>query len=395
MLKNINSLLRKISYHIVPISILLVVSTIMIASWFRYGLMYGGGDVGLPTYDPIRLLSIIKNVWWEAHAPGFPYPSGLTAIPLYFILSLLQIVGLSEVATQALLFWLLFFFAGAGMYALFFEAVPKKSKIAALIASIFYILNPYMVIQIWHRFVHTSFFLAALMPLFTYIYIKIIKTNKFIWFAFFMIVSFIFSYVYGSLPFMVVIWIPILMYSVWNCIEKWNFQNVLTNIKIFTLVFVSWLVINIWWLYPFWTTGPTLFAQIHSIYASISTLLSLSSQSSMVTVLRGINSFYTFGENAWVTGYDNFLMQIISWTFPIVTLAGIYSILTDKKKAFYIWISLFLIAMFVSKGTAAPFGHPFLLAFSKSFLLGAFRNPFEKFGIVIPFASAFIFPVGI
>src|SRR5260221_8662550 len=98
MQKKVNSLLRGISYHIIPISILLIISTVLIASWFRYGLMYGGGDVGLPTYDPLRLLSIIKNVWWEAHAPGFPYPSGLTAIPLYFILSLLQTVGLSEIA---------------------------------------------------------------------------------------------------------------------------------------------------------------------------------------------------------------------------------------------------------------------------------------------------------
>src|SRR3989344_7437429 len=109
MLKNINSLLRKISYHIVPISILLVVSTIMIASWFRHGLMYGGGDVGLPTYNPIRLLSIIKNMWWDVHAPGFPYPSALTAVPLYFVLSILDIVGMTAVTTQSLLFGALLF----------------------------------------------------------------------------------------------------------------------------------------------------------------------------------------------------------------------------------------------------------------------------------------------
>jgi len=396
MLKKLNSLLEKVSYHSLPLGILFLICTVLIASWFRHGLMYGGGDVGLPTYNPIRLLSIIKNMWWDVHAPGFPYPSALTAVPLYFVLSILDIVGMTAVTTQSLLFGALLFIMGMGVYFLFLEVMlPKKSKTLALIAAIFYMLNPYMMIQVWHRFVHTAFFLAALIPILTYIYIKIIKTKKFFWFAAFLIVSLIFSYIYGSLSFMIVIWIPIFIYSLWDSLEKRDFYNILKNVQIFMLVFISWLVVNVWWLYPFWTTGPSLFAQVHSIYASISTLLSLSNHSSMPMVLRGINPFYTFGDNAWVLGYDNFLMQIISWTIPLVTLVGIYSILVDKKKAFYIWILLFLIAILVSKGTAAPFGHPFLLAFSKSFLLGAFRNPFEKFGIIFPFAVAFIFPLGI
>lgn len=387
MLKKLNDFFKKSSYHILPLGIIFLISLVMIISWFRYGLLYGGGDVGLPTYEPIRIFSIIKNVWWDVHAPGFPYPSALTSIPLYFVLSLLQVVGMSAVTIQSLLFGVLLFLMGAGMYFLFFEVMPTKSRIFPFIAAIFYMLNPYMVIQIWHRFVHTSFFLAALVPLLTYIYIKIIKTRSFFWFASFLVVSFIFSYVYGSLSFMIVVWIPPFIYSLWNCTMK--------KIQIFILVFVSWLAVNIWWLYPFWTTGPALFAQVHSIYASISTLLSLSEHSSMPMVLRGINPFYTFGEQAWVLGYDNFLMQIISWTYPLVTLVGIYSILIEKKRTFYVWILLFLTAIIVSKGTAAPFGHPFLLTFSKSFLLGAFRNPFEKFGIIIPFATAFIFPLGI
>lgn len=395
MLKKVNNLLLSASYHVLPLSVLAAICIVMIASWFRSGLLYGGGDVGLPTYDPIRLFSVVKDIWWDVHAPGFPYPSALTSIPLYFVLALLQTVGMSAVAIQAVLFGVLLFLTGFGMYLLFFEVMPIKSRVLSFVASIFYMLNPYMEIQIWHRFVHTSFFLAAMMPLLTYIYIKLIKTGRVFWYLAFLAVSIAFSYIYGSLSFMVIIWIPLIVYSLWDSLEKRSIRNFFRNGQIFILVFISWLAINIWWLYPFWTTGPTLFAQIHSIYASIATLLSLSNQSPVGMVLRGTNSFYTFGDNAWVLGYDNFFMQFISWTIPLVTLAGIYAILIDKKRSFYVWIFLFLIAMFVSKGTAAPFGHPFLLAFSKSFLLGAFRNPFEKFGILIPFASAFIFPIGI
>ncbi len=359
-------------------------SLIMIISWFRYGHLYGGGDVGLPTYDPVRILSIVKNIWWDVHAPGFPYATALTSIPFYLVLATLQTFGLSNIVIQALVFGILLFLTGAGMYLLFFETADSKSKTLSFIAAVFYMLNPYMITQIWHRFVHTAFILAALIPVLSFFYIKIIKTRSFFWFVCFLGISFASSYTYGSLPFMVVIWIPLFIYSLWK-----------KSILIFLLMFGSWLITNVWWLYPFWTTGPSMFAQIYSIYTSISTLISISAQSTMPMVLRGINPFYTFGDNAWVPGYGMFFMQIISWTFPYVILIGIYSILFHRRKDYYVWILLFLVGVFISKGIAAPFGYPFLWFFSKSFLLGAFRNPFEKFGIIVPLASAFIFPLGI
>ena len=384
MLKKIDNFFRSISFHALPLTILFILSLVMIVSWFRYGYLYGGGDVGLPTYDPIRILNIAKNIWWDVHAPGFAYPTALTAIPLYLILAFLQILGLSNIFMQALTFGSLLFLTGAGMYLLFFEATDLRSKTLSFVAAIFYMLNPYMITQIWHRFVHTAFFLAALIPILMFIYIKIVKTHGFIWFLSFIIISFGFSYAYGSLPFMVVIWIPIFIYSLWK-----------KNITIFILVFFSWLISNIWWLYPFWTTGPAIYTQVHSIYSSIQTLITLGSQNTVPMVIRGINSFYTFGDNAWVPGYDNFFMQTVSWLFPIITLVGIYSILVKKTKSLYIWLFIFLVGIFVSKGMATPFGYPFLWLFSKSFFLGAFRNSFEKLGIIIPFSSAFIFPMGI
>jgi hypothetical protein len=388
-------MLKKLSNFFLPIGTLFLISLIITISWFRYGHLYGGGDVGLPTYDPIRLFNIVKNIWWDVHAPGFAYPTALTAIPFYLILVFLQAAGLSNFYIQVLTFGILIFLTGFGMYLLFSEATDSKSRILSFIAALFYMLNPYIVMQVWHRFVHTAFFLAALIPILTFLYIKITKTRKLLWLLCFLLISFIFSYSYGSLPFMIVLWIPIFTYSFWRVIERRSLVSLFENFSIFLVVFISWIITNVWWLYPFWTTGPATLTQMHSIYSSIATLLSLSSKSTMPMVLRGVNPFYIFGSSAWVPGYDNFLMQIISWTFPITTLVGIYTILSQRRKAYYIWILLFLIGVFISKGTAGPFGYPFLWFFSKSFILGAFRNPFEKFGIIVPLASAFIFPLGI
>ncbi len=397
MLKKLNSLFKDIYPHFFPLGILLLLSSLIVISWFRYGYLYGGGDVGLPIYDPVRLLGIVKNIWWDVHAPGFAYPTALTAIPFYMILAALQTIGLSNMVIQAIVFGILLFLMGMGMYLLFFEISDSslKPKTLAFIAAIFYMFNPYMITQVWHRFVHTAFFLAALLPILTFIYIKIFKTRSFIWFLSFIIISFVFSYVYGSLPFMVVIWIPIFVYSFWKAIESKSLKGLIESASIFLLMFISWLISNVWWFYPFWSTGPAIFTQVHSIYASIQTFISLANQNTMPMVIRGINSFYVFGENAWVGGYDNILMQTISWTFPMITLVGIYSILIKRSKNFYVWLFLFLIGIFISKGMVSPFGYPFLWLFSKSFFLGAFRNSFEKLGIIIPFASAFIFPLGV
>lgn len=395
MLKKLNSLFKYLSWHSLPILTIFLLCVVIIFSWFHYGFLYGGGDVGLPTYDPIRLLGVVKNIWWDVHAPGFAYPSALTSIPLYAALIPLQVLGFSNLAIQATVFGTLLFLMGVGMYFLFFEVESSKSKVLALIAGVYYMLNPYMISQVWHRFVHTAFFLGAVLPILTFIYIRLIKTRHPFWFLGYLFTSFVFTYTFGSLPYMVVIWIPIVLYTAWKCIESRNLKSCIEIAKMFILLFLAWVVLNIWWLYPFWTTGPAIFSEIHSLYSSVSTLTSLSSQSTIPMVLRGINPFYVFGDGAWVNGYNLIFMQLVSWTFPLVILMGIYSIIVRKRNNFYVWIALFFIGVFISKGTAAPFGYPLLWLFSKSFLLGAFRNPFEKLGILVPFATAFIFPLGI
>lgn len=387
------NLKAKLGYHSLPILAIAFICGVLIISWFRYGLIYGGGDVGLPTYDPNRVLSIVRNIWWEVHAPGFPYPQSLSSISLYLILSGFQSLGLPSLTIQAGMFSALLFLMGIGMYALFWNIFPQGSRSLALLAAIFYLLNPYMMIQVWHRFVHTTFFLSASLPLLMLFFVRLIKTRKAVWFVAFLITSLVSSYAYGSLAFMVTGWIPVGAYSLYEGWVEGGKGKLWENTKILVLLLISWAFIHAWWLFPFWTTGPAILTQQDSIYNSIATLTSLSRQSIASLVLRGINPFYAFGENAWVGGFDSPVMQMISWLSPFIVLVGIWVVLKSRKLIF--WACLFILAVFLAKGGAAPFGHLFIWGFSQSFFLGAFRNPFEKLGILVPFASAPLFALGI
>ena len=88
----------------------LIISLILILSWFKDGHFYGGLDVGLPTYNPQKVFEMAKYIWWDNVAPGFLIPHVITSISLYFFLSFLQFLGIGSVGIQAILFYILLFF---------------------------------------------------------------------------------------------------------------------------------------------------------------------------------------------------------------------------------------------------------------------------------------------
>ena len=95
--------------HIFAALVFALLSTVLIFSWFRYGHLYGGGDVGIPSYDPQRIVEIAKFVWWDSSAPGALVPHGVTSLPVQFFQSMLVQAGLPYFVVQATLFWILLF----------------------------------------------------------------------------------------------------------------------------------------------------------------------------------------------------------------------------------------------------------------------------------------------
>jgi len=137
--------------------IFFLLSILITLSWFKGGLYYGGAEVGLsPYYNPARYLDIQQFIWWADVAPGALVPQFISAVPLYFILSLLQNL-FSPLILQALLFLSLLFLMGYGMYLFARFYIEKRKPIFPLIAGLFYMFNSYILVEVWHRFLYTGF----------------------------------------------------------------------------------------------------------------------------------------------------------------------------------------------------------------------------------------------
>lgn len=377
-----------------PAIFFLLISALLVFSWFRFGLVYGGGDVGLPTYDPIRILDVTKYIWWESAAPGYPLPHGLTSTILMGGLSVLQFLGFSPLFLQASLFFILLFLMGFGMYLFASSIFGKEKKIYPLLAAIFYLFNPYMLIQIWHRFIHTSIVFVAFLPFFALFWRLWIKTSKPKFLALFLLTNLFGAYLYGTIAFVLTIWILLFLMTFLESLIPWRgFNLFLRNGLLFIIGLVLWVLMNSWWLIPTFSVGPALFSEQHSSAESTVTLLEISRQEVLPNAIQMINPFYLYEQAELGNIYTNFFFRLLPWIFVGIIFLGLLKTFLDKKLIHF--GLLYLVVLFLSKGAASPFGYPFLLGFNTLFIFGVFRNPFEKLGILLPLFASILLVVGL
>lgn len=379
---------------IIPVIFFFSLATIIIFIWFRNGLIYGGGDVGLPTYNPQRIFQVISHIWWEASVPGFPRPQGITGIPFYFLLSSLQKLGLSYVVIQALTFWFVLFLMGLGMYLVSKSVFEKEKAIVPFLSGILYLFNPFMMISVWHRFVHTTFFLAAALPFLFIFWQRWINFGKKTDLLIFALINVLGSIIFGTLGFVISLWIFLTFTSFFFVFfPKKSLAEVKGIILRSVTGFIVWVFILLWWILPLMVTSQAIFSKQHSSADSISTLIVLASQSSIPNTLQGINPFYLFWEKDWGEIYTQW--YFLPMPFILVALATLGFIKGLGERKFVFWSLLFLVSIMFAKGAAAPFGGAFAYLFDKFFVLGVLRNPFEKMGIFIPFTYAILIPLGL
>lgn len=352
--------------------------------------MYGGGDIGLPEYNPERILEIIKYVWWDVSATGFLRPSGINGLPLFGFLSLLQKIGFSFVQIQMFVFYLCMLLMGLGMYYIAKKYV--KSKYLPYLAGIYYILNPYMMIQIWHRFVRPAFYLAALLPFFFLLWEEWVKKGRLKAVILFGVLSFIFSFIFSTLGFIFTFWLFLFSYLLYQIFFPWKDINWALIISVRGLsAFLVWLSVQVWWLYPFFSSAPSLFSSQHSAYENLSNLIDLSNKSQIQHVISGINPFYLIEQADFGMFYTNPIILVLPFVTASMVMIGMVVALRNSKYVY--WSLLLVFAVFVSKGSASPFGYLYIYLFENIFVLGVIRNTFEKLGILIPFSSSILFIV--
>lgn len=375
-------------YHLY---ILITLVTLFIWNWFSDNLMFINGESGLFFYNPTALFSKSFYVWSEV-GTGLPSAFNLIRIPFFSTLTVLSKIGISSLYLQMGYFLFIMLTASFSMYYLLVEVFClDKDKRVALYGAIFYLFNPYALSQVWARGLYPFFGAYAFFPLTLFFLIKFFNTKRFFYLLMASLASLVFSDVYVHPTTVLTYWVITGLTYFYFLV---NSKKKLLLVFSFILFLIIWLGIHFWWLLPYiqsLSTNVLAVAGLSNPKGNVDTLIGVSKFFPLSAVIRLIQ-YYLF-KDLWSFFYDNSFIIAISWLIPITAFFSIDYLKKYKNTKYFIF--LFLISIFVVLGANKPTGEIFLFFFEKFSYLQAFRNPYEKFGIVFLIAYTPFFAIGL
>ncbi len=385
------TLFLKKNIHILLIPL---ISLVILLSWFHEGkIISNTTEEELSIYHTQKVAEDYSNFWYP---PGIGQkgPFQYARFPAFFVLSQLEQIGIPAFLQQALLFWTLMVAGVVSMYILLKDCF-KVSAYLSLIGSFFYLLNIFSMTQVWKRLLYHGIFAWAYLPLFIFLWIRWIDTRNKKWLFFFLLTQPFFAYAFSQPAFIISIWTPA---GIFVLVKAWQTRlkiNELFAIFLKALVgLILWCLVNIWWLYPMLTLGSTWTEQTGQTWESdLSSLNAVSKSFPFWEVLLLRQSWYLSSENDFGSFYQNPLIILIS---ILIVCFVILAIVKLKKYPYRVFVLvLAFIGLFVSKGTNFPLGYSFFyLLFLAVPFSAAFRNSYEKFGIVWLLAYTILFTLG-
>lgn len=374
---------------------IILLCIIIVAIWFRQGLIFAGAEEELSFYNYTKSLDIYSSIWYAA-GTGFPALTVLPRFPYFYLLQPLYKIGLTNVFLEALTFLTLILIGTLSTFYLIKEIVASELKeewrnIVPFLAAISYFLNPFSMTQIWGRVVSYQFFAFALIPVFLLLFILSIKRRNLFFCFIAALFSFLLSTAYVSPAVVVTSWANIIIYLAFYIFtNRNNYKRNFFAIFFFILLFLLWTIFNLFWIYPLIRHGEILITN-YTPQNNIESLKGVSQYTGFNNVIRLIHKKYYDG--VYGSFYHSFFVISLSWILPILFL---FSISTLKKTShFLFFIILFAISLLVSIGANFPTGWFLIWLFQKFTLLQVLRNPYEKFGINLVLAYTPFFAVGL
>ncbi len=369
---------RKANLFIVGVFTLL--SFLLVSLWFKDGLMFAGGEDQIPFYNIPRALELFSSPWQDV-GMGFPQVFNIPKIGSLYFLNYLWHLGLTQIALQKLVFMCLLI-TGSTAISLTSFTITKKLSLS-LLSGIFYLLNPYSLGQVWGRGLYFQFFFFALLPVTVYLQIKWFEKKSGAYLVAFAVASWLLSWAFGHPAHL----ITLALVQVLIAFHYRKQKNILLSCLIW---FGSWLLINSYWLLPFFYYGQKLFSGISDPQNNIEIFESLSSQTTLPWVLRLMSKNLFSSTSAYGSHYGSFLFQAVSWLIPITVILGLKNL--TKNPYAKLVIALCVIGVIVSLGSNSPFGFITKAIMQNVPQLQVYRNSFEKFGFVLLLGMSLALP---
>lgn len=374
-----------------PIFLTILISFLLIFLWFKDGAILGTAESGLPFYNLDRMYQISRWAWPEADLGNNTSMLAGTA-PTYWFLSQFQKIGIPGFLIEAAVLFILLNVAGISIYLLTKQLFPEIPQKYAFLAVLFYIFNPFAMVNIWVRFLTNHIFSYALFPLALYLFIRGLRMKDYKYSLIIALVSGLFSFALTSIPTNLLIWGFFLYTIIFYAATSKTTRDLIFYIKFFSLTLVFYLLINFWWLgqflfFFFSEHRGTTVSSFFSGDVNTTTLNMLSQQLGQLTFTTRFLHGTFFTEGQWwaqLFVYPPFVVLEF-----LITGMIFWCILFYRKNINVLFLGLlFLIGIFLTKGNNPPFGEIFDFIFKNVPSFQVFRNPFEKFGFILILTAA-------
>jgi hypothetical protein len=375
---------------------LVVIAFIITISWFHTGKFIASGEPGFWMYDAENTLNKSSFVWLN-YDTGWISPSFIPRLPLLYTLAFLQNF-MTPVFSQALLFCILILLGLVGMYLLGKDVFRNKDKLRiSFLAALFYFFNLYTMSQVWNRILYAGFFLWAYLPWFLLFAKQIIDKFSRRDIILFVLTNLIFSMTYVVASYVFALWLPVIIYVLTKILLAKNFKLLLGYALRSLALLLLWLLVNIWWIYPFLVLGQNLFYETFGWQYNYNSLRGITSMIDWWNYINLYHNNYMENASLWGEWYMKTAPLIVSFLVPIVALYGFVKMSNKKTKTIYAFVSILLVVtLFIVKGTNPPFGDAFYRwLFQTLPQMGILRNPYEKVGVVLVLDYSLLFGYGL
>lgn len=370
-----------------PFFITGVLSFLLPAVWLRKGSIAYAETAFTFLIDPSRLFNLSRYVWWDAYGTGIKNVRALPSCSYHLLVSILKCLVSSPVARQYLIFSMVLLVSSFAMYYLVLEISEDHSsqaRLTATVTSLFYVLNPFTMNWVWHRFASNIFGLPFL-PLVFLIVVKLLKKPSFYYACLLAVAFLLFSINAINPAYLMPLLIAPFLYVAFETIMARRLKAVhWKNLGLALLLTVGF---NFWWILPLFVDAQSAYSRAAVLLDSADTLQIISSWTPLLFIFRLIDSetIHWFRVN-YHPGWVEFLI-------PVVALASLLFGRRNKNTLFFGF--LMILGLFLGKGLQTPGSGIFDWIFSHVPFFWVFRNPFEKFGLLIAFSYSFLIGTGV
>lgn len=382
-MKKLNSYLKYLWLVVPPL--------ILVFIWFRKNLMIAMGESAIPFYNLQNTINSYSHTW-SAEGFGFFPGNPIASLPFFWIAILIQKITVSDVLTQAVVFFLIAFGTIISSYFCYKSFLPDKKFGFHLfvIAALFYCFNFIALFSVWNRMQYPFMVFYILLPVALAVFAKGLTSLKMRYVIIFNLAILPFSTAF-ILPFIELLWALAFLYVLFRSVlDRKNKKKVIFYIAFFIVSLAIWIFFNAWWLLQYINFLYSFPIGVYTSTGNIDTFNALSTaQGNLSYIFRLINRLSLMNmEPVWGMHYSNFLMVIITYIPPF--LAFLPLLFKRKPAIIYFFLGLCLFTIFFTKGSAPPFGEIFHFLFSNVRILEVFRGPFEKIGLLLPLSFSIL-----